>query len=238
MGAELQALREMEFPGRIILIGKSPNGLRFVLYGLARREAAGRNRRLEIDGDRINVVSSEDGSILYAAIIGGDGIAVGNGEHTTRIHVWLAKASDPVDVLEKALRNVFYRFSKGTGQASWIPKIGGCVRGNEAAFSIAYVEADGNPKQAYHRLGLEPGRGAFITTYAVSGKAHAEAFKEPPRGISVPWATLESAVEALYQALGPVAGGPDYRVGVAGVVTNENGDSEMRVKNRTELGAS
>lgn len=234
MGAELQALREMEFPGRVILIGKSPNGLPFVLYGLARREATGRNRRLQIAGDRINVISSKDGSVLYAAIICGDGIAVGNGEHTTRIHDWLGRASNPVAVLEKALRNVFYTFSKGTGQASWIPKISGCVRGPNAALSIAYVEADGNPKQAYHPIGLEPGRGAFITTYAVSGKTHAVVFKEPPRDVSVPWATLEAATEALYQALGPVAGGPDYRVGVAGVLTNESGDFEMQVRNRED----
>lgn len=237
MGAELQALRDMAFPGRVIVIGQSANRLRFVLYGLARREAAGRNRHLAVAGDRINVVSNEEGSILYAALICGDGIAVGNGEHTTRIHEWLAKATDPVEVLEKALRNVFYRFSKGTGQASWIPKISGCVKGREAALSIAYVEADGNPKQAFHRVDLSPGTGAFITTYAVAGKAHAEAFKAPPKGVSIPWTTLEAALDALYDALGPVAGGPDYRLGVAGVVTDERGDCEMRVKNRAEVAA-
>lgn len=238
MGAELHALREMAFPGRVVLIGQNPNGLRFALYGIARREAAGRRRRLAIAGDRINVVSTEQGASLYPAIIGGNGIAVGNGEHTARIHDWLAKARDPVEVLQKALRNVFYRFSKGTGQASWIPKISGCIKGNEAALSVAYVESDGNPKQAYHRIPLEPGKGAFITSYAVSGKLDAEAFKEPPRRVSIPWATLDLAVDALYQALGPVADGPDYRVGVAGVAIDARGEVQMQVKNReaTETG--
>lgn len=237
MGAELQALRDMAFPGRVILIGQSVDAQRFVLYGLARREAAGRNRRFDIDRDRINVVSSEDGSILYAAMICGDGIAVGNGEHTVRIHDWLTKVSDPVGVLQKALRNVFYRFSKGTGKASWIPKISGCMKGSEAALGIAYVEADGNPKQAYHRIDMAPGTGAFITTYAVSGKDHAKAFKAPPTGVATPWATLEAALDALYEALGPVADGPDYRVGVAGVVIDEGGNAKMRVKNREEVAA-
>lgn len=238
MGVDLQALRDMAFPGRVILLGKNPNGLRFVLYGLARREASGRTRRLVSAGGRINVVSTEDGSVLYAAIICGDGIAVGNGEHTTRIHERLAKAGQPLDVLEQALRNIFYKFSKGTGQASWIPRIGGCVRGNEAALSIAYVEADGNPKQAYRRVHLEPGMGAFITSYAVSGEGRGEAFKEPLQGVSMPWHSIESALDALYQALGPVADGPDFRVGVAGVAVDATGHCEMRVKNREEAATS
>lgn len=232
MGAELERLREMEFPGRVILIGMSPGGLCFVLYGLSRRQAAGRNRRLEIDGESIKVVTGEDGSTLYDAIVCGDGVAVGNGDHTARISDWLANAEEPVEVLEKALRNVFYRFSKGTGQASWIPKIGGCLKGTKAALSIAYVEADGNPKQAYHRVDLASGRGAFISTYAVPGKAQVQAFQEPPTAVPVPWTTIDAAVDALYDALGPVPNTPDYRVGVAGVASRETGDLQMRVKNR------
>ena len=223
----LDAVRAMEFPGRIILVGKTPAGVPLALYGITRRRPEERERRFEVADGTVKVVSTTDGSPLYTALISSDGIAVGNGEQTEKIARWLEKESEPVAVLKGALRNVFYQYQDRPDKRKWIPRISGCLKNDLAALSIAYVEENGHPAQVYYSVTSAAGEGIFIATYAVSEKHMTAPFKKV---VSLPWEGLEDTVDALYDALGPRSGAEDCRVGVVGVLVRANGP-EIQVRN-------
>ena len=217
----------MEFPGRIILVGKTPAGDPLALYGITRRRPEERERRFEVEDGTVAVVSTTDGSLLYKAVMSSNGIAVGNGEQTEEIARWFEKGLEPVAILKGALRNVFYQYQDRPDRRKWIPRISACVKNGHGALSIAYVEEDGNPAQAYYSVSAAPGEGAFVATYAVSEKHMTAPFK---RAVTLPWKSLEETVDALYDALGPRRGAEDCRVGVAGALITATG-SEIRFRN-------
>ena len=223
----LDAIRAMEFPGRVILVGKTPVGAPLALYGITRRRPEERERRFEANDGTVAVVSTTDGSLLYKAVTSSNGIAVGNGEQTGEIARWLEKGLEPVAILKGALRNVFYQYQDRPDKRKWIPRISACVKNGHAALSIAYVEEDGHPAQAYYSVSAAPGEGAFVATCAVSEKHLTAPFK---RSVTLPWNSLEETVDALYDALGSRSGAEDCRVGVAGALITATGP-EIRVRN-------
>ena len=55
MAQGLEALIGMEYPGRVIVIGKSPQGDDVIMYAITGRSPSSQARRLEIDEENKNV---------------------------------------------------------------------------------------------------------------------------------------------------------------------------------------
>jgi len=113
MAIELERIRNMTYPGRIIIIGTSLNGQRVVLYAITGRSPSSQARRLEIDTARGKVFvrptdeetlkTGNPDLLVYPAIICGTGIAVSNGTQTEAVFSCLAPETAALDVLCSAL---------------------------------------------------------------------------------------------------------------------------------------
>jgi len=237
MGAELDCIRSMAYPGRLIIVGMNPAGQRVALYAITGRSPASQARRLVIDDrrDRI-IVRPTDETILrtgnpdllvYPAIICGPGIAVSNGTQTEAVFAHLSGDARPVAALETALRDWHYE----PDEPNFTPRISGCItRG--AALSIIKRGPDGGSVRHFFEVPLLQGAGKMIATYTGENRNPLPSFVGEPQDVALPWATPEEAARALYQALEPPAGGVDFRVAVAAVFSD--GAHALHVHNRHE----
>jgi hypothetical protein len=76
------------------------------------------------------------------------------------------------------------------------------------------------------------GKGSLISTYTGENANPLPSFAGEPKEVGITWATADEAAEGLYAALGPKAGGDDYRVTAAAVYMAADGTVTMSVKNR------
>lgn len=166
MANGLEPLTRLEYPGRLIVIGRLPDGLSVVGYGITGRSPASRARRLALGDDGNVYTRPTDEEILrtgnpallvYPAIIFTDrGLAVSNGAQTSLIAERLLSeapgdesagdASDADKTLASdVLRAVFAtpRVVEGIDLTSYepdapnhTPRISGCVRATSAALQV------------------------------------------------------------------------------------------------------
>lgn len=235
MDTELEQIRRMTYPGRVIIIGTSLTGQRVVLYAITGRSPSSQARRLEIDTargkifvkptDEATLKTGNPDLLVYPAIICGTGIAVSNGTQTEAVFNRLAADAAAVDVLCSCLPAWEYE----PDAPNFTPRISGCITRN-AALSIIKRASDGSALRYYFEVPLIPGTGKMIATYTGENENPLPSFTGEPQDVGIPWSNPAEAAQALYEALGPVPGGPDFRVAAAAVFAGA--DIAMQVKNR------
>jgi len=237
MNRDFGNLKNMEYPGRVIIIGKTPQGHSVVMYAITGRSPSSQARNLIADeSKKLIYVRPTDEDILktgnpdllvYPAITFGNGIAVSNGKHTEDITNNLDQTAHPVDVLLKALNHWEYE----PDDPNFTPRISGCVS-LSAALNIIKRAEDGSAMRSFFEFSLIPGSGKMIATYTGANENPLPSFSGEPQNISIPWPTAEDSVTALYENLGPEGNAPDFRVAAASVVMDPEGLVSFKIKNR------
>lgn len=220
MSKDFEALGRMEYPGRLIIIGMTPNKRKVVLYGITGRSELSRARRLDYD-DKSGIISVnptdkeilEKGNpdlLIYPCIITKDtNVIVSNGNQTKDIFNELMK--HPYLVLTYALD----RWSYEPDEPNFTPRISGVVSDEYSALSIIKRDLNGSAKKDYFHLPLAPGEGKLITTYTGVNINPLPSFEGKPLDVEIKSDDIQEITRAIYSVLNP-----NFRVAVAGVHVN------------------
>jgi len=237
MNKNLENVEEMVYPGRIIIIGKSPAGEDVVMYAITGRSPSSQARMLLIDEVEKKIfVKPTDEEILktgnpdllvYPAVICGRGIAVSNGKQTEDVFNCLDADKDPLQVQIESLLNWEYE----PDDPNFTPRISGCITSG-AALSVLKRAEDGSVIRNYFKIPMISGKGKLISTYTGVNQNPLPSFAGEPQDVEIPWTSAEEAVTAFYDSLGPDDGEPDFRVTAAVVYSDPSGKLTMKVKNR------
>lgn len=239
---ELTILRDMVYPGRLIIAGRTPDqGNIVVAYGVTGRSSASQARRLVWEGqglwvkpqDDIQFREKEHELLVYPAILLAKGIAVANGRHAVDIRDGLTSSRGAVDVLASALSKWDYE----PDAPIFTPRIGSCVLPDgRAAMGIVKQAGLGREMRGYFEIPLDEGRGWMISTYAGENIDPLPSFAGEPVPVKIPVSGAGDIAKVLYEGLRPPMQEKDFRVGVACVVGRnlEAEDYETSVINRHE----
>jgi hypothetical protein len=241
----LAALRGMPYPGRLIIIGRDPQGRQSILvYAITGRSPSSQARRLKfaeqaVWTEPLDMDVLKKGNVdllLYRAIVLGRGIAASNGRQTEDIVQVLNRVEEEKDtgaVLARALENWTYE----PDAPHYTPRISGCILpGGRAGLGIIRRSADGGPRKSFHSWNPSPGTGRLIATYRGPEEDPLPSFGDDPFDVGLEETTAADQAEAVYQALGPGRSGEDYRVATACVYAQaaDLQDSSLYIINRKE----
>ena len=233
-----EILQKMVYPGRVIIVGKSPAGENVIIYAITGRSPSSQARKLETDDaektvfvkptDEETLKTGNPDLLVYPAVICGNGIAVSNGKHTEDIFTNLHNNGNPLEVLIKALAEWKYE----PDEPNYTPRISACITDRGAGLSLIKRAEDGTAVRSYFEIPATPGKGKMIATYTGVNENPLPSFTGEPQDIKLPWQKPEDAANAIYDAMGPKAGEPDFRVAAAAVFSSAAGDISIKVKNR------
>lgn len=185
-----ELLKNNEYPGRGIVIGKSEDGRSIAIaYFIMGRSANSRNRVFTEDGDTVTIYPAdsskvEDPSlIIYSPIRKiGDNLIVTNGDQTDTIYNFMKDGN----TFEEALET---REFEPDGP-NWTPRISGVVTLDESeSYKMSILksqDADGTDCARYtFSYKLQNGLGHFIHTYKENGNP-IPTFEGEPERIAIP----------------------------------------------------
>ncbi len=181
----IDRLKNNSYPGRGIIIGKSPDGFDwFQIYWIMGRSEQSRNRIFVVDGsivytkvfDETKVINPE--LLIYPAvnIVGGNHI-VTNGSHTNTIEKFLKKG--------KTLFDAMFEETYEPDPPHFTPRIAGVLDTQKASFTLAIVKHnEGNIlREFFCYQNCQAGFGYCVHTYAGDGNPipsfSGEPFKVP-----------------------------------------------------------
>lgn len=242
METSLEALAEMDYPGRVIMVGKTPDGEPFVSYAITGRSQSSQARRMVGDKknrDCIQVVPTDEQLIkqgdtnllIYPAIAANkERIVVSNGKQTEDFGNVLDESLDPIARLHQNLACWNYE----PDSPNFTPRITGIVtKTGLAALSIIKRNENGATIRHYFGFELALGKGKFISTYTGENKNPLPSFQGEPIDFIMPHTFLEDVTGAVYEALGPnERRKDDFRVSVATMSFNIAGYPIFSIKNR------
>lgn len=238
MANGLEALKAMEYPGRVIIIGKSPVGDDIVLYAITGRSPSSQARRLEVDEQQKHVYvkptdeetlkTGQVDLLVYSAIMCENGIVVGNGKQTSDINASMDKSKCPAQVLVEGQMKWEYE----PDEPNYTPRISGCITNRGASLSVLKRGDNGGVVRNILGVDCAAGTGKMIATYTGANEKPLPSFTGEPLDVELPWSDAWQCVEAMYEALGPAEGKPDYRVSAACAFADPGGKVTLRVKNR------
>ena len=169
-------LRENAYPGRGIILGKTPDGKNAVIaYFIMGRSVNSRNRVFEATADGIRTKAFDESKlsdphlIIYSPVrVLGNKTIVTNGDQTDTIYDHM----DRQETFEQSLRTREYE----DDAPNYTPRISGIVHMEDDSFNYAMSilkSADGNPNSV-HRFTFSYnnplcGEGHFIHTYMGDG---------------------------------------------------------------------
>lgn len=180
-------LRENPYPGRGILLGRSPNGRYSVMaYFIMGRSENSRNRIFVETPDGIRTQAfdpskmTDPSLIIYAPVrVFGTSTIITNGDQTDTIREGLAAGKN----LFQALRARAFE----PDAPNYTPRISGLLEGNGRYTLSILKSADGDPgcccRYFYHYDRPLPGEGRFIHTYMGDGDPLPSFQGEPERVI-------------------------------------------------------
>jgi IMP cyclohydrolase len=242
MGEDFSVLRDKEYPGRVIIIGRDLQGKNCVIvYAITGRSPSSQARMIEITAEGAWVKPTDEEILakgnrellIYPAILYGQGIAVSNGRQTVDIRDRLSPQRDPVDILSSALNHWKYEPDAPT----YTPRISGCVLpGGKAALGIIKRHTDGSSARDYIRIPMLPGEGKMIATYSGKNKDPLPSFEGEPQDVSLIYGTPEETAQAVDSALKGPKPEQDFRVAVACVFYEEHRPADLNISviNRSE----
>ena len=239
MSKGLEALAEMEYPGRFIILGRDRADKHdVVVYGMTARSESSQARKLEMRNEVVggaackvvhvvetDIKKVQEGNVsllLYPAIIiGGEaspGIVISNGRQTPS--VWDAirdcgkNVYPPLQVLATGVKD--WTYEEDTNSTA---RISGVIYHGAGLSIIWKDDGDKEQRRGYHEPLLR-GEGSFISTYAGPDQNPSPPFKGEPWRLALEYDDPKSLAEAVYKAIGPKDGGKDNRIAVAALFLN------------------
>ena len=219
-------LAKLEYPGRLIAMGLAAAGARAVIvYAITGRSPSSQARKLVLRDHGVWVQPTDEdvlktGNVdllVYPALLfGQSGVAVSNGKQTADIRDGMASGAGPISVLSKALAAWDYE----PDSPIFTPRISGCLVRGLIGLSLVRRGQSGDPLRSYFEVPLREGEGRLVSTYAGPNSDPLPAFEGEPCRIRLSGETAREAAETVYGDLAPAAGGKDFRVAVACVLTS------------------
>lgn len=247
-------LERLEYPGRVIVVGRLPDGSGVVGYAVTGRSPSSRARKLVVgeDGHVYTTPTDEEALrkgnaalLVYPAVmLDRGGIAVSNGAQTRLVYEELSRGGcspvAPAEVLARALGTPHLvdgidvtRYEPD--EPNFTPRISGCLTPDGAALSIARRDAgDGVERRIFDVSRLANGAGKAIATYSGPNQNPLPSFAGEPLDVAIAARSAAELAEELYAALGPELGRDDLRVAVVAVEHPVRGQSRIHIANRSE----
>lgn len=223
-------LNSIEYPGRFIVLGMTPEKVPVAVYGITGRSPSSQARRLvhtpilneyaEILVEPTDPAVIQQGNIdllVYPAMRFLNGIVVSNGKHTKSVYEKFQQTRNPLQAIVE-------------GHASWsyepdapnnTPRIAGCIDEKSGALGIIKHFSGELPMRQYFEFPLVPGEGMFISTYSGENKNPLPCFSGEPLRVDIAQRTSKSIAREFYDAFAPREEKPDMRVSVAAVSYND-----------------
>ena len=199
-------LRENAYPGRGIILGKTPDGKNAVIaYFIMGRSVNSRNRVFEATADGIRTKAFDESKlsdphlIIYSPVrVLGNKTIVTNGDQTDTIYDHM----DRQETFEQSLRTREYE----DDAPNYTPRISGIVHMEDDSFNYAMSilkSADGNP-DSVHRFTFSYnnplcGEGHFIHTYMGDGNPLPSFEGEPEKIATVD--DIDAFTDMLWKSL-------------------------------------
>lgn len=247
----LEALANMEYPGRFIIIGANELHEAVVVYGITGRSPSSQARKLVDYGDCIDVEPTDEkvlaggnkDLLIYPAIrFENAGIVVSNGIQTNSIAPIRRGIGLHMEVVDYNAVPVLWRglleHEYEPDEPNYTPRIAGCITwANEAALAIIKRDVESSVLKNYFEVPLILGRGKLIATYTGANEKPLPSFQGEPLDVSIEWQSAGQTAEAVYAALAPKNPEQDFRVSVAAVHYNlKNHTRNISIINRSEFG--
>jgi IMP cyclohydrolase len=245
MDRALANLSAMEYPGRVIIIGRDKTGSgTAIIYAVTGRSPSSQARKLEWREDGVwvrptdpDVVKKGNADLLIypAMLFSTCGVAVSNGKQTADIRRRLDEASarGPVEVLAGSLSG----WDHEPDGPIFTPRISGCVLpGPQAALSLIKRGAGGEALRSYYEVPLEAGKGRLAATYDGVNRDPLRSFPGDPLDVALDASDAAGLAESVYEALKPAYGNRDLRVAVACLLAGDlaRNEYETAIINRHE----
>lgn len=242
MSTGLERISSLEYPGRLIILGRTPSGRPAALYAVTGRSPSSQARSLvrreagiwTQPTDEAVLKTGNPELLVYPAVLFfPGGFAVSNGRQTEDC----AGAAAPGETSGEFLARALARWDYEPDGPIFTPRISGCLRAEGgAALHIVRRAADGASSRFVYELPLDPGRARMIATYAGPNRTPLPTWDGPPASLELRAESPEDLAAALYAALAPAPGFADFRVAAAAVVSADDrfGSVATAVINRHE----
>ncbi len=230
-----QELKTNPYPGRGIILGKSPDAAKAVAaYFIMGRSSNSRNRVFVKDGEGIRTQAfdpskMEDPSlIIYAPVrVLGNQTIVTNGDQTNTIYDGLSRQL----TFEQSLRSREFE----PDAPNYTPRISGILQVENGAYSYALSilkSADGDPKSCrrftFSYENPKAGEGHFIHTYLHDGDP-LPSFEGEPKPVAIP-NEIEDFTRMLWNSLNE-----DNKVSLfVRYINLSDGTCETRIVNKNQ----
>lgn len=228
-----QQLQGNSYPGRGIILGRTPDGKNAVCaYFIMGRSENSRNRVFVQQGTDLRTEPcdpakcSDPSLIIYSPVrVLGNKTIVSNGDQTDTIY----EALDHQFTFEQALRARTFE----PDAPNYTPRISGIIRCEKGHFNYALSiikSADGSPESCrrftFTYQNPLPGQGHFIHTYQHDGSP-LPSFEGEPKLISIP-DDIEGFTDLLWSSLDP-----ENKISLfVRFINPENGDTVSKVVNK------
>ncbi len=242
MNDKRRELKNLPYPGRIIIIGKDCSDRHvIILYAVTGRSSSSQARKIEYSKGKIFIKPTDEEELrkgdrdllIYPAIQISTGIAVGNGKQTNDIHKNINISYNPVHILSESLESWDYE----PDAPSFTPRISGCVlNGKKAALCIIKRAENNCSIKNFFEFPLIPGKGRYISTYEGKRTDPLPSFKGEPVSIELPFNNADKTAQSVYHSLRPGPNQADFRVALACVFCKQSQfeKSHVAIINRQE----
>lgn len=222
----IEHLKTLQYPGRFIVIGKS-GGAVFGVYGAMGRSASSLARMYVMDAHNDVRAVATDGLVAeegnpelleYRSLMWLDGgFVIANGRQ-----IELVKSVDgPQEDLMAA---------EPEPDAYLTPRITAVVSGDQAVLYMVR-SVHGSTESKRWPLDLVDGKAYFISTYVGVDVRPTPSFAGDPVQIEFVYRSAKDVAREAFDALAPLEGRPDYRVGVFGVLMRAGAEREVAIFN-------
>ena len=229
-----QALAGNGYPGRGILLGKTPDGAyALIAYFIMGRSENSRNRVFVREGDGLRTQAfdpsklSDPSLIIYAPVrVIGTEVIVTNGDQTDTVHDFLRRG----ETFEDALRSRTFE----PDEPNFTPRVSGWMNAStDFAYRFSILKSAGGNPSSVQRMFFEyetpvPGQGHLIHTYRCDGSP-IPSFEGEPVCVSVPQ-ELEEFTQLVWNSLNT-----ENRVSLfTRRIRLSNGETETRIINKNQ----
>jgi len=247
----IETLKKMRYPGRLIILGKDPKDLHYiVIYAITGRSRGSQARLIEVESSSrqttawVKPIPDQEENfselnlnlLVYPALIVNQGVIVSNGRQTEDIFRHFKPKKPAIQTLTDSL----FKWEYEPDAPHFTPRISGCITPTgSAALALVKKAPTSGTARIYFELPLLPGKGYLLSTYSGKEESPLPSFQGEPLVVEMErLLSPDKAAEIIYNSLAPpTPDEPDYRVACLSlfVPINNFSDHQLVVINRNEL---